>query len=44
MLFRSNKKIRTFPTLIIAKFMKLKTLAYFTVDSPEERQNVKVQF
>ncbi len=39
-----NKKIRTFPTLIIAKFMKLKTLAYFTVDSPEERQNVKVQF
>lgn len=39
-----NKKIRSFPSLIIAKLMKLKPLAYFTVDSPEERQNVKVQF
>ena len=39
-----NKKIRTFPNLIIANMMKLKSRPYFTVDSPEERQNVKVQF
>ena len=39
-----NKKIKSFPSLIIAKMMKLNEREYFTVDSPEERQNVKVQF
>lgn len=39
-----NKKIKSFPSLIVAKMMKLKEREYFTVDSPEERQNVKVQF
>ncbi|MDE7082192.1 MAG: LemA family protein [Clostridia bacterium] len=39
-----NKKIKSFPSLIIAKAMKLSQRDYFTVDAPEERQNVKVQF
>lgn len=39
-----NKKIKSFPSLIVAKMMKLKEREYFTVDNPEERQNVKVQF
>ena len=39
-----NKKIKGFPSLIIAKCMKLQQREYFAVDNPEERQNVKVQF
>jgi len=39
-----NKKVRSFPSLIIAKMMKLKTRQFFTVEVEEERQNVKVQF
>lgn len=39
-----NKKIQSFPSLIIAKMMKEKKRDFFTVDAPEERQNVKVQF
>ena len=38
-----NKKVRSFPSLIIAKMMKLKTRQFFTVEVEEERQNVKVQ-
>lgn len=40
-----NVKIMTFPTLIMAKFMKAKSKSMFNLDaSPDERQNVKVQF
>lgn len=39
-----NKKIKGFPSLIIAKMMKLEQREYFAIDNPEERQNVKVQF
>lgn len=39
-----NKKIRSFPSLIIAKMMHVKPRQFYTVDAPEERQNVKVQF
>ncbi len=39
-----NKSVQSFPGLIIAKLFKIKTRQMFTVDSPEERQNVKVQF
>ncbi|MDE7329881.1 MAG: LemA family protein [Clostridia bacterium] len=40
-----NTKIQTFPTLIMAKFMKAKTRKMFTLDdNPVERQNVTVQF
>ena len=39
-----NKKIKGFPSLIIAKMMKLEQREYFTIENPEERQNVKVQF
>lgn len=39
-----NKKMKQFPALIIAKMMKLEEQDFFTVDNPEERQNVKVQF
>ena len=40
-----NVKIVTFPTLIMAKFMKAKSKSMFNLDaSPDERQNVKVQF
>lgn len=39
-----NKSVQSFPSLIIAKLFKVKTRQMFTVDSPEERQNVKVQF
>ena len=40
-----NVKIMTLPTLIMAKFMKAKSKSMFNLDaSPEERQNVKVQF
>lgn len=39
-----NKKIRSFPSLIVAKMMKEEKREYFAVEAPEERQNVKVQF
>ncbi len=39
-----NKKIKGFPSLIIAKMMKLEQREYFAIENPEERQNVKVQF
>ena len=39
-----NKKIKSFPALIIAKMMKLEQREYFSIENPEERQNVKVQF
>ena len=40
-----NVKIMTFPTLTMAKFMKAKSKSMFNLDaSPDERQNVKVQF
>ena len=40
-----NVKIMTVPTLIMAKFMKAKSKSMFNLDaSPDERQNVKVQF
>ena len=40
-----NVKIMTFPTLIMAKSMKAKSKSMFNLDaSPDERQNVKVQF
>ncbi len=39
-----NKKIKGFPSLIIAKMMKLQQREYFSIENPEERQNVKVQF
>ena len=40
-----NVKIMTFPTLIMSKFMKAKSKSMFNLDaSPDERQNVKVQF
>ena len=40
-----NVKIMTFHTLIMAKFMKAKSKSMFNLDaSPDERQNVKVQF
>lgn len=39
-----NAKRETFPASIVAKRMRLEKQPYFTVDAPEERQNVKVQF
>lgn len=39
-----NKKIKSFPSLIIAKCMKAEVREFFSVDNPEERQNVRVQF
>lgn len=39
-----NKKIRSFPSLIVAKMMKEEKREFFAVEAPEERQNVKVQF
>lgn len=39
-----NVKRETFPASIVANRMKLTKQPYFTVDSDEERQNVKVQF
>ncbi len=39
-----NVKRESFPAFIVAKRMHMEKAAYFTVDSPEERQNVKVQF
>ena len=39
-----NKKIKGFPSLIIAKCMKLKEREYFTIVNSEERENVKVHF
>ena len=39
-----NKKIKSFPSLIIAKIMKIQQREYFAIENPEERQNVKVQF
>lgn len=39
-----NVKRSSFPAFIVANRMKLEKQPFFTVDSPEERQNVKVQF
>ncbi|MDL2225489.1 LemA family protein [Eubacteriales bacterium OttesenSCG-928-M02] len=39
-----NTKIHTFPSLIIANIFGVKEAPYFTVDAPEERQNVTVSF
>ncbi len=39
-----NTKRESFPSSIVARSMKLEKQPYFTVDNPEERQNVKVQF
>ena len=39
-----NTKRSSFPAFIVANRMKLEKQPFFTVDSPEERQNVKVQF
>lgn len=39
-----NTAIQIFPKNIIAKCMRLTAQPYFELDTPEERQNVKVQF
>lgn len=39
-----NKSIKMFPSNIIASCMKLSKKPYFKLDSPEESQNVKVEF
>lgn len=39
-----NTKKDTFPSSIVAKCMHLEKQPYFELESPEERQNVKVQF
>lgn len=39
-----NIAIQSFPTSIVAKKMKLEKASLYEVDSPEERQNVKVSF
>ena len=39
-----NAKRQSFPSSIVANCMKLKKQPYFTVDSDEERRNVKVSF
>ena len=39
-----NTKRESFPSSIVAKRMKLEKQPYFTVDSEEERRNVKVSF
>lgn len=39
-----NTKCETFPSMIIASYMKLVPKAYFETSSPEERENVKVSF
>ncbi len=39
-----NKKIQSFPSLIVAKMFKFEIAKLFELDSPEERKNVKVSF
>ena len=39
-----NVKVASFPASIVAKAMKLSKKAFFEVSSPEERQNVRVEF
>ena len=39
-----NIAIQSFPASIVAKKMKLEKASLYEVDSPEERQNVKVSF
>ena len=39
-----NTLQEVFPSMIIARFMKLENKEYFEVSSPDERKNVKVSF
>jgi len=39
-----NTAIQTFPTKLVAGFLKFKEMKFFEVDSAEEREVVKVQF
>ena len=39
-----NTAIQTFPTKLVAGFLKFKEMKFFEVDSAEEREAVKVEF